>query len=289
MNLKISHTTRYEYDREVQLHPHLLYLRPRENALLRVSRFAFTLQPASKIYWMRDDFDNLPASAHFSENAATLEIKSECVVKTSDKPVFEFLVRDYAIDFPFAYEALHRFNLAIYLTPPDALTREALQKWLHPRFKFQPTNTIAWLLELNNVINRSLVYQRRDEPGIQAALETIERNAGSCRDYASLFVAIARTLGIAARFVSGYLYDPNLMQAAGGDMHAWVEVFLPGAGWRGLDPTNGIFCDSFYVPVAHAVIAESINPIQGSFYSQTPATSKLTNQVCIQQIDTAAT
>lgn len=286
MNLEISHTTRYQYDREVQLHPHLLYLRPRENALLRVSRFAFSIQPAAKIYWMRDDFDNLPASAHFTQPTSILEIKSDCVVKTSDRPTFEFLVRDYATNFPFDYEPLHLFNLAIYLTPPEKATQAVLNKWISTRFTNQPTNTIAWLLELNQTLNRSLVYERRDEPGIQGALETIEKNSGSCRDYASLFVAIARTLGVAARFVSGYLYDPNLNQATGGDMHAWVEVFLPGAGWRGLDPTNGIFCDSSYVPVAHAVIAESINPIQGSFYSLTPATATLSNQVRIQQINT---
>ena len=285
MNLKISHTTRYEYDQEVQFHPHLLYLRPRENPLLRVSRFAFTLKPDSTVYWMRDDFDNLPASAHFPLHSNILEIGVDCVVETSEKPTFDFLVRDYATGFPFEYEPLHRFNLAIYLTPPEPATCKALKEWLQPRFQFQPGNTIAWLLELNQVIHRSLTYERRDEPGIQSSLETISSNAGSCRDYATLFVAVARTLGVAARFVSGYLYDPTLNQAVGGDMHAWVEVFLPGAGWRGLDPTNGIFCNSFYVPVAHAVIAESINPIQGSFYSATPATSKLTKHVSIKQIN----
>lgn len=265
--------------------PHILYMRPRENPLLRVSHFAFTLQPSYKIYWMRDDFDNIPASAHFSENSATLEIHSECIVKTSDKPIFEFLVRDYAIDFPFEYESLHLFNLAIYLTPPEPAEQKELLKWLLPRFPEQPKNTLAWLTELNRVISRSLAYLRRDEPGIQTSLDTIQKEAGSCRDYASLFVAIARTFGIAARFVSGYLYDPNLNQASGGDMHAWAEVFLPGAGWRGLDPTNGIFCDNFYVPVAHAVIAESINPIQGSFYSSIPAIAKLTNHVSVKQVD----
>jgi transglutaminase-like putative cysteine protease len=285
VNLEISHTTRYEYDQVVQFHPHILYLRPRENPLLRVSRFAFTLKPDATIYWMRDDFDNLPASAHFLLHSDVLEIGVNCVVETSEKPTFDFLVRDYATEFPFKYEPLHQFNLAIYLTPPEPEICVALKKWLEPRFQYQPTNTIAWILELNQVLNRSLTYQRRDEQGIQSALETIRRNAGSCRDYASLFVAIARTLGVAARFVSGYLYDPLLHQAAGGDMHAWVEIFLPGAGWRGLDPTNGIFCNSYYVPVAHAVIAESINPIQGSFQGQGQATSILTSHVSIRHLD----
>ncbi len=178
-----------------------------------------------------------------------------------------------------------KFNLAIYLTPPEESEQAALREWLSHRFQAQPSNTLGWLLQLNQVIDRSLVYRRRDEAGIQSALETIASNSGSCRDYASLFVAIARTLGIASRFVSGYLYDPSLDQAVGGDMHAWVEVFLPGAGWRGMDPTNGIFCNSYYVPVAHAVIAESINPIQGAFISSSPATSVLSSHLVICQTD----
>jgi transglutaminase-like putative cysteine protease len=97
-------------------------------------------------------------------------------------------------------------------------------------------------------------------------------------------VECARTLGIAARFVSGYLYDPSLDPSLPGDMHAWAEVFLPGAGWRGIDPTNGIFCSNAYVPVAHAVVAESINPIQGSYYCAEPATSTLTVEVRIRPV-----
>lgn len=285
MNLDICHTTRYEYDREVQFLPHLLYLRPRENPLLRVKSFAFELSPEADLHWMRDDFDNLPASAHFLREADVLEIRVRCVVETSEKPPFEFLVRDYAESRPFEYESLHKFNLGLYLTPPEESVQTALREWLSQRFTNQPSNTLAWLLQLNQTIYGSLVYKRRDEAGIQTALETIPTNSGSCRDFASLFVVIARTLGIAARFVSGYLYDPSLDRAAGGDMHAWVEVFLPGAGWRGMDPTNGIFCTSCYVPVAHAVIAESINPIQGAFWSSSPATSVLSSQLVICRTD----
>lgn len=99
---------------------------------------------------------------------------------------------------------------------------------------------------------------------------------------AALLIACARSLGLAARFVSGYLYDSTGAPDASGDMHAWAEVFLPGAGWRGLDPTHGIFCDNTYVPVAHAVVAESVNPIQGSFFSPIPANAQLSTQVRIQ-------
>jgi transglutaminase-like putative cysteine protease len=284
VNLAISHRTRYEYDREVQLLPHLLYLRPRENPLLQVRRFAFAFAPDARVDWMRDDFDNLPASAHFSRFAAALDIRSECEVTTTDTPPFDFLVRDYAATYPFAYEPLHRFNLSIYLTPPDPATQEALRQWLDQRYAPRPRETVAWLFGLNQVIAHNLYYQRRDEPGIQSAVTTITRGSGSCRDFAVLLVECARTLGIAARFVSGYLYDPATNGYAAGSMHAWTEVFLPGAGWKGLDPTHGIFCHNAHVPVAHAVVAESVNPIQGAFFSAIPALARMSADVRVHQL-----
>ena len=242
------------------------------------------MKPEGVLYWMRDDFDNLPASVHFEEASASLEIHSECRVRTTDIPPFDFLVRDYARQFPFTYEPLHLFNLGIYLTPPDAPTQTALRSWLKPHLTNPPQDTVGWLLALNQAIFRGLEYRRRDEPGIQMPLQTIGSNSGSCRDYASLFVACARTFGLAARFVSGYMFDATLNPTVAGDMHAWAEVFLPGAGWRGLDPTYGLFCHNAYVPVAHAVVAESINPIQGSFHSQTPTSAKLSSDVQIREI-----
>jgi transglutaminase-like putative cysteine protease len=284
MHLEIFHQTRYEYDREVQLHPHLLYVRPRENPLLQVNRFAFTFQPEAKVAWMRDDFDNLPASAQFTLSATTLDIRSECTVTTTDAPPFDFLVRDYAMKFPFAYEPLHRFNLSIYLTPPETATQDAVRRWLDARFVDRPKETVAWLFALNQIICQSLKYRRRDEPGIQTALTTITLGSGSCRDFAVLLIECARTLGVAARFVSGYMFDPASNGSAAGSMHAWTEVFLPGAGWIGMDPTHGLFCQNAYVPVAHAVVAESVNPIQGSFFSATPAVARLTSDVRVHQV-----
>lgn len=278
MHLKISHLTRYDYDRPVSLRPHLLYLRPRENPLLQVERFAFSFQPAARLNWMRDDFDNLPASVHFTTDSDHLEIRSECVVTTADVTPFDFLMRDYAVEFPFAYEPLHRFNLTIYLAPAvDAETQRAIVSWLDAHFQNRPRETVAWLSALNQAIHAHLGYRRRDEPGIQPALATIENGTGSCRDFAMLFIECARTCGLAVRFVSGYLFDPD--ETGSSAMHAWVEVFLPGAGWIGLDPTHGIFCHNCHVPVAHAVVAESVNPVQGSFHSPGPVTARMTTDM----------
>ena len=286
MRLRISHTTRYDYDRDVQFLPHLLYVRPREHPLLQVNSFAFAFEPeASRVAWMRDDFDNLAASAQFDANAATLKIASECTVTTADILPFHFLVRDYASTCPFAYEPLHRFNLSIYLTPPAPDERDALGRWLDQHFAHRPVETVAWLFALNQTVARVLAYQRRDEPGIQSALQTITLGTGSCRDFAVVLVGCARVLGVAARFVSGYMFDPASNGYSSGSMHAWTEVYIPGAGWNGMDPTHGLFCQNAYVPVAHAVVAESVNPVQGSFFSVNPAIARMTSDVRVHRLD----
>ena len=284
MNLQITHSTRYRYEKAVQLHPHLVYLRPRENSLLHVKSFELILKPEGEIHWMRDDFDNLPANIRFHLQSDSLEICSECTVQTKDLPPFDFLLRGYAKSMPFTYEPLHLANLALYLNPPPKAVQDALNKWMDARFINRPTDTVGWLMALIQTLNANVKYARRDEEGIQEPLQTIELNSGSCRDYATLFIACARTLGLAARFVSGYMYDPNLDPNLPGDMHAWAEVFLPGAGWRGIDPTYGLFCNNSYVPVAHAVVAESINPIQGSYYSAEGATSTMEFSVKISPV-----
>lgn len=285
MKLKITHTTVYRYDFPVQIHPHLLYLRPRENPLLRVHEFSFEINPAARIDWMRDDFDNLPASAQFSQITDSLSIASRCIVETSDTTPFDFLLRDYARSYPFEYEPLHRFNLSIYLNQPEDTAQKDIKRWLAKHFSTGLTDTISWLFALNQTINQRILYIRRDEPGIQSAVTTIKLGTGTCRDYAVLLIECARVLGLAARFVSGYLYDPANNGTIPGDMHAWVEIFLPGTGWRGLDPSRGMFCDNAYVPVAHAVVAESVNPVQGSYYSSAPVTSTMTTDARVQLAD----
>lgn len=283
MHIDISHTTRFEYDREVQLRSHLLYLRPRENPLLQVDRFELAFTPSARVQWMRDDFDNILASAQFSDRASVLEIRSACTVSTSDLLPFDFLVRDYARTYPFAYEPLHYFNLGIYFAPEQASAQAPLRRWLAEHFRDQPDDTVAWLLALNRTVHQHLEYRHRPEPGIQQALTTLELGTGSCRDYAAFLIECARALGIAARFVSGYMADQTPGASTGRSMHAWVEVFLPGAGWRGLDPTHGIFCDSSYVPIAHAVVAESVNPVQGSFTGEASVAVRMTADVQVSR------
>jgi transglutaminase-like putative cysteine protease len=284
MKLHVSHLTRYDYGQSVHFSPHLLYLRPRETPLLRVNSFGFNIAPEAKLVWTRDSHDVFLAWAYFWEPAAALNIRSEFEVETFDTNPFDFLLKDYAIKFPFHYEPLERFNLTPYLAPPYAETQTLLHNWLDEHFVDRPAETTPFLGALNNIFCRALHYVHRYELGIQSSRRTLELGSGSCRDYAVLFAEICRTLGLAARFVSGYLYDPEAESPAHGTMHAWIEVYLPGAGWKGLDPTHGIWCNDSFVPVAHAAVAESVNPIQGSYYSPVSIPSKLTTSVLIEKV-----
>ncbi|MFA6962503.1 MAG: transglutaminase family protein [Opitutaceae bacterium] len=285
MKLIVSHLTRYEYDQEVSYSPHLLYMRPRDSALLRVNHFHFNISPDAKIIWSRDPLDNLLAWAHFWERSATLSIRTEFEVETLDTNPFDFILKTHAFTAPFEYEPIHKFHLAPYLAPPFDNTQISLRNWLDEHFVDRPKETIPYLIALNSLVHQSLTYNRRDEIGIQPSLTTLALGTGSCRDYAVLFVELCRTLGFAARFVSGYLYvpEPNPESVASNAMHAWAEVYLPGAGWKGLDPTNGTFCDEHFIPVAHGAIAESVNPIQGSYYAPDPVPSKLGHNIIVEQ------
>ena len=284
MKLHVSHLTRYDYAESASFSPHMLYLRPRETPLLRVNSFGFNITPEAKLVWTRDSHDVLLTWAYFWEPAAALNVRSEFEVETFDANPFDFLLKDYAIKFPLAYEPLEKFNLAPYLAPPFDETQAALRNWLDEHFVDRPVETVPFLSALNALLRSTLRYTRRDERGIQPSRRTLELGSGSCRDYAVLFAELCRTLGFAARFVSGYLYDPQLDSPAHGAMHAWTEVYLPGAGWKGLDPTHGMWCDDSFVPVAHAAVAESVNPIQGSYYSPVPIPSKLTTSVLVEKL-----
>mgnify|MGYP000033813494 CR=1 FL=1 len=285
MKIHVSHLTRYEYDRPVTFSPHLLYMRPRETPQLRVNSFGFNISPDAKLNWTRDSHDVLLAWAYFWDNASAISIRSEFDVETLDHNPFDFILRPYASAFPFNYEPLERFNLSPYLAPPFDETQAILRGWLDERFTDRPKETLPFLNALNSLVFSSLNYRRREEHGIQSSRRTIALGSGACRDYAVLLVELCRTLGLAARFVSGYLYaPPDDDHRSLGAMHAWSEVYLPGAGWKGLDPTHGVFCNDAFIPVAHAAVAESVNPIQGTYYCSSKAVGTLHTDVRVEKL-----
>ncbi len=288
MRLSITHTTTYHYTAPVSLSPHLLYLRPRESTRLRLHNYELVCTPTATLQKVRDPMDNDMLWARFPASSAEVTIAMKADVETFDTNPFDFVLKDYAIPFPFTYEPVFDFALAPYLAPPFAKTQKLLRAWLKAHFTNRPKDTVTFITELNSLIFNTLGYTRREEPGIQSSVQTMEIGGGACRDYAVLFIEICRTLGIAARFVSGYLHTaPGDDARTAGAMHAWVEVYLPGAGWKGLDPTHGIWCDDVFVPVAHAAQAESVNPIQGNYYNPEPVGSKLSTSISVEAITPA--
>ncbi len=289
MFIRLSHLTRYEYSGPVSFAPHALYLRPRETPRQRLHDFQLAISPTARRIATTDPLDNALDWAYFApENSATrLEFRSELMVETLDTNPFDFFLKPAALTFPFDYDSTERIALIPSLTPrADSPSAAVLRGWLDQHLPSPPTETVPFLTALNSAVHRALTYTRREEQGVQSAAETLALGSGSCRDYAVFLIELCRTLGLAARFVSGYLYEPTApgttpMPPA---MHAWAEVYLPGAGWRGLDPTRGIFCDDAFVPVAHASFAENVNPIQGTFYGPAGTTSQLTTILTIEKL-----
>lgn len=289
MFIRLNHLSRYQYSAPVSFAPHALYLRPRETSRQKLHDFTLEITPPARRIATTDPLDNALDWAFFAaeDQATLLEVRSDLLVETLDANPFDFFLKPTALTFPFRYDPAEQTALAPNLMlRVDSPTPQALRAWLDQHLPKPPTETVPFLIALNGAVHSALTYTRREEQGIQSAAETLAQGSGSCRDYAVLLIELCRALGLAARFVSGYLYDPVAPGAIPQDpsMHAWAEVYLPGAGWRGLDATRGIFCDDAFVPVAHAALAESVNPIQGTFYGPGSVTSQLTTTLSIEKL-----
>jgi len=289
MFLRIAHLSQYDYSQPVSFAPHALYLRPRETSRQRLHNFTLEISPAARCVATTDPLDNALDWVYFAPgvSATKLEFRTELMVETLDSNPFDFFLKPSASTFPFSYSDAERLALAPCLAPRSDTPAAELQNWLSSHLPKPPGETVAFLSALNSAVQNSLSYSRREEEGIQPAGQTLARGGGSCRDYAVFLIELCRSLGLAARFVSGYLYEPRAPGSGNGfspTLHAWTEVFLPGGGWRGLDATRGIFCDDAFVPLAHAAVAESINPIQGAFSAAASVTSKLTTQLTIVRL-----
>ncbi|MGB3961411.1 MAG: transglutaminase family protein [Sulfurimonas sp.] len=262
---KIIHRTYYNYSDFVQLGRHSLRLRPRENYELHVNSFTLKIVPQAKLFWHRDVEGNSVAIANFEANTQQLFIESEVILEQFNESPLNFLVAEYALSYPFVYEAEERFLLSAYMLLPQETTRTLLNEWIFNVYKSnEPVQTYTLLQNLTAHIYKTLRYQAREEEGVQSVEETLSLGSGSCRDFALLLMEAVKCLGLAARFVSGYLYAP-LMASEVGSTHAWAEVYIPGAGWRGFDPTIGNIVGRDHIPVAVSRLPESVPPISGTF------------------------
>ena len=262
---RILHRTYYNFSAAVRLEPHALRLRPREGHEMRIESSNLKVTPPCTLRWHRDVEDNSVAIATFDLPTSQLLIESEVIIQQFNQAPLDFLVADYATDYPFAYRPEDRDVLSPYMNVPEHATSDRLAEWIADLWQSgERIQTYALLQRLSEHIQQALSYKLREEPGVQTASETLSRGSGSCRDFAYLFMETARRLGLAARFVSGYLHAPPSTVNFGAT-HAWAEVFLPGAGWKGFDPTTGEIVGTDHIAVAVSRLPESVPPVAGSF------------------------
>ncbi len=266
--LCITHRTRYRFHNPVDLAPHRMMLRPRETPDLRLLSFKLDIRPAAVIDWSHDVAGNVVALASFQSRAQELEIISQSRVDLR-APVWPvFPISASAASYPFAYSPDESTDLGALILPQYEDSGKRLRSWVGSIVATRPTDTLALLKDVSNAVTTQIAYQGRETEGTQGPLETLDRGWGTCRDFAVLFAEAVRTLEFGARLVSGYLFDPfenRVGTTEAGATHAWVEVFVPGAGWIPFDPTNRSFGSANLVSVAVARNIHQISPVSGSF------------------------
>ncbi|WP_269522967.1 transglutaminase family protein [Coraliomargarita parva] len=295
MILSIHHRTRHQYEAPVSFSDHALFLRPQDSHQRRVRSFELKTKPASSQRWVRDVYGNLVRVCNFGlQTSAELEFDLHMELELADENPFDFILKPYATAFPFDYETSDAQALQPFLDKSQKPGSLRVLDWFYSAVSqpIQHPDIVQFLAELNSAIHKQIDYVRRDEEGIQDPDLTLEFMSGSCRDMAMLFVAIVRQLGLAARFVSGYLYDPpvedgenHFFNRAVGSMHAWAEVYLPGAGWKGFDPTNGILANGFFVPSAVSHDPKLVDPVQGNYFSKTATQSTLEVELHLERLN----
>lgn len=263
--LKIKHLTTYEYSNAVEFLPHKLLLRPREGHDIRIESSRLEITPSHKVKWHRDVNDNSVAVVSFLQPDSRITFLSEVIIEHYEESPLDFLIEPSAVNFPFHYDATEGIDLMphqVSIFPGDA---KLLREWINPFWRVgQQLETYVLLDSINKAIATQIEYQVREEPGVQSPRTTLTKQSGSCRDMATLFIETCRLIGLAARFVSGYLHAP-VSEAGDGSTHAWSEIYLPGAGWKGFDSTIGELVGSQHIAVAVSRHPEAVPPIAGAF------------------------
>lgn len=281
--LQISHTTEYRFPSPVSLLPHRLLLRPRENHDVRIESSLLEIHPAYTVQWKRDVLDNSLAVVEFTQPADLVRIDSMVVIQHYDENPFNFLVDDYALMHPFDYSPEDRVELEPFLCAVYPDDRDAVIDWLQASGWREPAETFVLLDRINRGIAEGFSYQIREEQGVQSPGTTLRQRSGSCRDFAALFTEACRHLGLASRFVSGYLFAWT-GDAGNAATHAWAEVYLPGAGWKGFDPTSGEVTGDRHVAVAVARHPEAVPPVAGDYVGTAQQRPTLTVTLRVSEI-----
>jgi len=284
IRVAIHHKTHYRFDRLVNLSPHTIRLRPAPHSRTSIKSYSLKITPEDHfINWQQDAFGNFLASVVFHEKTKKLSVEVEVHADMVVINPFDFFLEEE--HFPFSYDDSLKKDLAPYLEKDECgeLFEELLES-----IPLKKMRTIDWLVNINQTLEKKIDYAIRMEPGVQTPEETLKKGVGSCRDSGWLLVQLLRHLGLAARFASGYLVqlapDEKSLDGPSGpekdftDLHAWCEVFLPGAGWVGLDPTSGLFAGEGHIPLACTPRPSSAAPING-FTDECEVEFDFTNEV----------
>ncbi len=272
IHVALNHVTHYRYDRPITLGPQVVRLRPAPHSRTRILSYSMRVEPVGHfVNWQQDPQSNYLARLVFPEPTTEFRIEIDLVAEMSVLNPFDFFLEPSADHFPFSYEAELAAELAPFMAQCELTPAFEAYVAAVPRTR---KHTNDFLVELNQRLQKDISYLIRMEPGVQSPEETLTKASGSCRDSAWLMVQVLRHLGLAARFVSGYLIqlksDIKSLDGPSGteidftDLHAWCEVFLPGAGWIGLDPTSGLLAGEGHIPLACSPEPSSAAPVSGA-------------------------
>jgi transglutaminase-like putative cysteine protease len=278
VKLGLRYQTTYRYEEPVGFSPHHVRLFPRSDRFSRVRRLDFVTAPKGTVRYSRDVFENTVASCFFPERSKELEFRLAINLDLDEKDPFHFILESGAVELPFEYDPA----ISPLLEPYRARrTKDRLivPGWEPPTIR-KRRDTVKTLVALNKTLHECIGYERREEGTAMSPAETLRRGRGACRDVTVLLAEILRQMGLAARLTSGYLRESDAeSRRAEGSLHAWTEVFLPGAGWIGLDATNGVFCNHNFIGAAVGLTPADITPISGIYFHKKRIPAQMTSRL----------
>ncbi len=271
MKLTISYRAEYRYERRVSLSPHIVRLFPRDALQARVLKLDFATNATGAVHWRHDLYDNVVAQCFYPREDDRLVYRLDAEIAAEERNPFGFLLDSRSLQWPAEYNPREREVLGAFIAPEKTDLPSALRP-------MAGSETVNALVTMNQWIHDHIAYERREEGEAYTPAETLRLRRGACRDTAVLLAAALRAQGLAARLVSGFLWESASDPAerkADSALHAWTEVFLPGAGWVGLDPSNGVLADHHYLATAVGIVPSDIAPVSGLYFGREPIPGKL--------------
>jgi transglutaminase-like putative cysteine protease len=280
--LIIRHETRYDYDRPVRFGPHRLLIRPRDSHAMRLEAASLELSPPGETRWVYDAMGNCVCWYTPLSEANQLRIVSHLTIDRFPASLAPIVPDDPKSVFPLVYPESDRMVLAPFMTPATDDPTDVVLTWMRSHLRAPDERVLDVLSRINTAIHEDFEYGVREEEGTQTPMQTLERRAGTCRDFAWLMVEAVRRLGCAAVFVTGYLYSPMATRRGAGATHAWCEAFLPGLGWIEFDPTNGLVESPDLIRVGATRTPAEAAPVAGNVIGD-PWNARLTVSVDVRQ------